>query len=49
MLGVVQGTVSNGSDDFAKYEERVAVEVIGSRTGHDEGTTQMETGKYDRQ
>lgn len=48
VLCVVQGAVTNRSEDFAKDEDGVAVEVVRRSAGHDHGTAEMEPSQDDR-
>jgi hypothetical protein len=46
MLGIVQGAVSNSSNDFPKHKKRVAVQMVRRRTSHDDSSAEMECGQY---
>ena len=45
MLGVVQGSVPDGSEDLADDEESVAVEVVRGCARHDYRAGQVEAGE----
>ena len=47
MLGVVERAVTDGREDLADDEQRVAVEVVRRRAGHDDGAGEVEAGEDD--
>ena len=48
MLGVVERSVTDGREDLADDEQRVAVQVVCRRARHDHCTRQVEAGEDDR-
>jgi hypothetical protein len=46
MLSIVQGAVSNSSNNFSKHKKRVAVQMVRRRTGHDDSSAEMECSQY---
>jgi hypothetical protein len=46
VLGIVQGAVSDSSNNLSKDKKRVAVEMIRRRTSHDDSSTEMECSQY---
>ena len=47
VLSVVERTVADSGDDLADDEQRVAVEVVRRRAGHDDGAREVEASKDD--
>ena len=47
VLGVVERAVADSGDDLADDEQRVAVEVVRRRAGHDDGAREVEAGEDD--
>jgi hypothetical protein len=48
MLCIIQGAVSNSSNDFPKHKKRVAVQMVRRRTSHDDSSAEMERSQYRR-
>ena len=46
MLGIVQGAISDRSDDFSKHKKRVTIQMVRRRTSHDDSSAQMERSQY---
>ena len=47
VLGVVERTVSDGREDLANNEERIAIQVVRRGARHDDGAGQVKGGKDD--